>query len=280
MATDDLNEICWDSTSIYMATTSGLYIFSVLDIENYQYFIPIEGGVNSLWCGAHNVYAATNIGIYEVDKYAPTGFTSYAEYPFINSNVVRHIHGNIDIILSCTDVGVNVTRRNSKYTTYCYTDGSNKCFAPENDCCYYTTNSVGVHSINKLINNSSNWTTPNIVYTAGDSFLPAGIIINDIFVSNNECLFVATNSGIYIYDELNDDYYMFGELNNYNSVTADKNSGLNIGYMYASTAEPVSSFYVVNLKTKEVVDYYSTNSSGRVNSPLVKDGMSDFDVNI
>lgn len=280
MATDDLNAICWDSASIYMTTTSGLYIYNVLDLENYQYFIPIEGGANSLWCDTNNVYIATNTGIYELDKCTPTGFTIYAEYPFINSNTVRHIHGNSNIILSCTDVGINITRRSSKYTTYCYEDNSTKCFVSGNNSCYYTTNSSGIYSVNKLINNNSNWVIPDLVYSAGNSFLPANITINDVFVSDNELLFVATNSGIYIYDELNDDYYVFGESNNYNSVTADKNSSINVGYMYASTVDPVSSFSVVNLWTKEVTDYYSTNSSGRANSPLVKDGVYDFDVNI
>ena len=278
-ATEELSCVYRNNGLIFMATTGGLYIFSDYDLNNYQVFVPISGGITSMWVDTISLFIGTNYGIYEIKKSFPQEVNIYVQYPFINSNKIRHIYGDDNVIMSCTNMGVNITKRKSQYTTHSNVIDSNKCFVNGNNY-YYTTICSGIHSVNKLINNSSDWTIPDIVYTSGNSFLPANITINDVFVSDNEFLFVATNSGIYIYDELNDDYYVFGESNNYNSVTADKNSSINVGYMYASTVDPVSSFSVVNLWTKEVTDYYSTNSSGRANSPLVKDGVYDFDVNI
>lgn len=276
-----LNHLYISDDYIFAATTSGLYVSDVYSPNTIQSYIPIDGGCTSVWCDSGYTFIATHNGVYKTDRRLQQPIAIYLEYPFINSNNVSYIHGNGNFIISCTDVGVNITRRFSEYTTNCEVENSTKCFVTVGGQYYYNSSTGDEYSVNKLYSNNSDWSLADVVYTTGSGFLCSGVTINDVFVTENtsinhgsNTLFIATSSGVYIYDEGSSDYYIFSNdltNNNYLTVTADIDANINSNNMYISTGYPNASFIVVDLSMKVITDEYTTTIHGRDGDALLQE---------
>lgn len=281
-----LKQLCMDEDYVYVATTSGL---SIIDIgtEQLTSFISMYNGCTSVWSDNSVVFIGSSEGVTSFQKYDTSVVMSYLRFPFINNNDVNHVHGNADIVMCCTSAGVNINRRSSNYTTYCNIQTANKCFVTFSNCYYYSV--LNNNSINRLNSNNTNWTTADVVYNSSSWFLPDSVDIVDFFVTDNtstagydNTLFIATSSGIYVYDEGSDDCYVFNsEQNNYfNTVTADNSTNINSGKMYVSTYGIGAALYVVDLYTKEVVDIYTIDRFGSTNDKLLQETIIGVSVTI
>lgn len=279
--TIELNHLYVSGIVIYAATTAGVYISDVYSPNVSQGFIPISSGSTSVWCDADSIFIGTYDGIYKANKQSQYTASSYVRAPFINSNTINHVHGNDSVIMSCTNIGVNITRKFTEYTTKCQIQNSTKCFVTVGGQYYYNSSTGDEYSVNKLYSNNSDWSLADVVYTTGSGFLHSGITINDIFVTENtsvnhgsNTLFIATSSGVYIYDEGSSDYYIFNSdlpNNNYLTVTADIDANINSNNMYISTGHPNASFIVVDLSMKTITDEYTTTTHGRDGDALLQE---------
>lgn len=288
-AATSIKQIFMDDTYVYAATVSGL---SIIDVSSEQVvnYISMYNGCTTVWSDNINVFIGSSEGIDTFNRYAPLSVSSYISYPFINSKNVNHLHGNASVIMCCTDVGVNITRRHTNYTTYCSAQTASKCFVTTSNNYYYLLNNN--NSINRINYNNNNWVTPDIVYTTSSGFLSTGAVVKDFFVTDKTSLsgldntiFIATASGVYVYDEGNNDYYMFNSpnismSNDFCSIIADEKSNISSGKMYASTSGPGAALYVVNLSTKEVTDIYTIDREGATNETLLQEDIVDISITI
>jgi len=79
---------------------------------------------------------------------------------------------------------------------------------PTNDYYYYTVSGTEYWSINRLNGNTSDWSLPDTYYTTGSGFLGDVTCLVDFYVTEhtatsgiNNTLFLATDNGVYVYDE-------------------------------------------------------------------------------
>jgi hypothetical protein len=137
--------------------------------------------------------------------------------PFITSNSVRYIHGNSNKLICCTVEGVDIIRRDSNYITHTNVLGATKCFVtPNYDYYYYTVSGTTNWYLNRLNNNTSDWTTSDIVYTTGSGFLSDSVAIKDFYVTEhtsisglNNTIFLIADDGVHIYDEGSNDHIIY-----------------------------------------------------------------------
>lgn len=228
-----LRQIWTDENYIYAATISGLDIISI-ETEERQSFAVDESGFVSVWSSADYVFMASpDKGIRRLNKdfIGPENVTShlhdYARYPDITSDYVKYIHGNSNKMICCTDRGVDIIRLNTGYTTHTSVTGAYKCFVtPEHDYFYYTVSGTitdsgttysGVYySINRLNGNTGDWSYPDLAYTTMSGFMSMVTCLTDFYVTEhtsvsglNNTLFIATDLGVYIYDEGTTDYKLY-----------------------------------------------------------------------
>lgn len=217
---ESLHHIWIDDDYVYTATVSGLYIYSIDTEEQVSYVKLLENfDCKTVFCDDDYVYIGTaTSGIKTLSKDDITiggnlylSLTNYVEEPWITSNNTRYLHGNNNNLILCTDIGVDIIHKNSMYVTHTLTSGlPYKCFVtPEHSYFYYTVSGIdGVWNLNRLDSSASDWATPDEIYRTGQGFLSTSSKINDFYVTEhtsmvgmNNTMFVATDAGVFVYDE-------------------------------------------------------------------------------
>ena len=213
----EIRQIWNDDYYVYAATAEGLDIIEIDSEQQYAY-ITYSGGFNSVWANDNNVYVATSdAGIKYINKTTITGsiitpldlindLMNYAGYPTITSDYVRYIHGQDNLLMCCTDSGVNTLGVYGK-DSMTLTPYAQKCFLSEEERLYYITASGGVYALNR-VNTPVDWTIPNKIYNVGDVVFRSGITLNDIFV-DGVTIYTATSSGIYAIDDDTENFSIY-----------------------------------------------------------------------
>jgi hypothetical protein len=220
-----LRQIWTDSDYVYAATSSGLGIIDI-DTEQTQSFATNPNGYNTVWADDDYVFVGTvdngvevlsksDIGPAEISSF----MTTYAQVPDLGSNDVVYIHGNSTKLICCTTAGVNIIRRDSHYITGATISGAKKCFVtPDYSYYYYTVEDTDNSTwyLYRLDGNTGNWSSSDVTYSTGAGFLRDATTISDMYVTEhtslagtNNTLFLATLSGVYVYDEGTNDYFVF-----------------------------------------------------------------------
>ena len=218
-----LNQIWTDDKYVYAATTSGLDVINI-ETELRQSFASNSSGYTTVWSDGNEVFVGTTaagIKFFSQSSIGPAEMISclvdYARVPFLTSNSIRYIHGNSNKLICCTMRGVDIIRRDSQYITRTVINGATKCFVtPNHDYYYYTVSGSTSWTLNRLNGNTGNWTTPDISYTTGSGFLETATRINDFYITEHtsvsgadNTLFIATDVGVYVYDEGSTKYAFF-----------------------------------------------------------------------
>lgn len=220
---EGLYQIWTDAQYVYAATSSGL---DIIDIETEQRtsFATNPNGYTTVWASDDQVFLGTNsagIKVLNKDDIGPAELAvyihDYENEPFLSSNNVKYIHGNKNKLICCTVAGVDIIRRNSHWVTNTSISGAQKCFVtPDYDYYYFTTSGTESWSLHRLNGNSGSWVNSDIIYTTGSGFLSEATCLVDFYVTEhtaisgaNNTIFVATDAGVYVYDEGSQDYAMF-----------------------------------------------------------------------
>jgi hypothetical protein len=224
-----LNQIYSDDDYVYAACDFGLDIIS-MGTEQKIAYIEHKLGFNTVWANDDRIYLGTvSSGIKYFNKTCVSGtisnpanlITCLVDYasPFgISSQTIRYIHGSgDDYLMCCTDVGVDVYHmKMTKYRSTHSTTGAQKCFMTSNGKFYYTSVSGSDWFLNRVDKPLWDWITPDYIYNTGGDILPAGLEINDIFITENTAsntvdntVFIATTSGVYVIDEGSLDYVVY-----------------------------------------------------------------------
>jgi hypothetical protein len=223
-----LRQIWTDDKYVYAATTSGLEIINI-ETEQRQSFATNPTGYTSVWSDNTQVFLGSTTGVKVLAQSAvgPAEILSqlddYAREPDLTSNDVKYVHGNLNKLICCTVEGVDILWRNSTgYRTYTTVTGAQKCFATQNNYFYYTVSGTAPSGIVppwylcRLNDSTGNWDEPDVLYTTGSGFLAEATCLVDFYVTEhtsisgaNNTLFVATDAGVYVYDEGADRYTVF-----------------------------------------------------------------------
>ena len=218
-----LNQIWTDDKYVYAATISGLDVISI-ETEQRQSFATNSNGYSTVWSDNEEIFVGTtNAGIKSFNQFSigPSEIVNfikeYVRTPFITSNSVRYIHGNLNKLICCTVKGVDIIRRDSHYITHTTISGATKCFVtPNYDYYYYTVSGSTSWTLNRLNGNTGDWTTPDVVYTTGSGFLLNATRIKDFYVTEhtsvsgaNNTIFMITDTGAHVYDEGRDDHIIY-----------------------------------------------------------------------
>ena len=220
---EGLYQIWTDAQYVYAATTSGLDIIDI-DTEQRISFATNPNGYTTVWASDDQVFlGTTSAGVKVLNKSSigPAELASqiqdYERAPFLPDDNVRYIHGNENKLICCTAEGVAIIRRNSHWVTKTTISGARKCFVtPDHDYYYFTTSGTENWSLHRLNGNSGSWTSSDIIYTTGSGFLSEATCLVDFYVTEhtsisgfNNTIFVATDAGVYVYDEGSQDYALF-----------------------------------------------------------------------
>ena len=212
-----LYQIWTDESYVYAATSSGLEITNI-ETEEITAWVTSADGCTTVWSDESEVIiGTTSSGLKRLAKSAikpgelTTALTEFAIDEDITSNSIKYVHGNSNRIVCCTTEGVDVFRRDIAHRAYTTISGAVKCIITKNyGYLYYIVSGT---SINKLSNASSNWSTSDTLYSVGTGFLIDATAINDMFVTehtslgnSDNTLFVATDVGVFIYDEGTDEH--------------------------------------------------------------------------
>lgn len=289
-------QVWTDDLFVYSATNEGLKIISqeteeiiaVIEPSTYKRFTSVWSDNEWVYIGttASGVKRIARTVIEEVNDYSNliTSLEDFIDVPWITSSGVRYIHGNDKNLILCTEAGVDIVRRGSMYASHTLVSGTAyKCFVTPNDYYYYTVSGTdGKWSIHRLNGNSTDWEYSDVVYTTGSGFLAASEKINDIFITegvSDNFLFVATDNGVFVYDENTSDVYHFTDTNNnFSSVWADLNSSLDHGRLFMASSGPSASFIVLNLEDKSISDIYSISVPGNYEETLDREDIIDINV--
>jgi hypothetical protein len=201
----------------------------LVDIDGIGAFANYELGYVTVWANADRVFiGATNDGVKYLDKSDITYdvddpvdissfITDYLNYPDISSNNMRYLHGNNELLLCITDAGIDVHKMGTQaYRSTSSESNAHKGFMTSTGRFYYTVSGIDSWAIHILNTCLVDWSTPDETYSTGGSILPSGIVIRDIFVTENtsvdgesNTIFAATSSGVYIIDEGNNTYAIY-----------------------------------------------------------------------
>lgn len=219
-----LNQLWTDSDYIYAATSEGLKIFENDSIDEFAY-VTYSSGFSTVWGNHNKIFAGTtNSGIKYLNKTCISGaelisclndFSDLTYYSELTSNNITYIHGHEDTLGIVTESGVEIIKIDPQsYRSYTTISGARKCFMTTEK--FYYTVSGTEWSLNRVDSYLYNWNTPDKSYITGSGIFAAGISLNDIFVTENtghdgisNTLFVATSSGVYVIDEITDNYDIY-----------------------------------------------------------------------
>jgi hypothetical protein len=219
---EGLYQIWTDDQYVYAATSSGLDVISI-ETEERVSFATNPEGYTCVSSDSEKIYAGSKYGIKCIDKedvgHSELAYytNDYQRYPFLNSDEVFYLYGNENKLICSTIEGINIIRKDSGYITKTSVSGAKKCFVtPNYDYYYYTVSGTSNWQLCRLNGNTSDWADSDIVYTTGSGFLHSATCLNDFYVTEhtsisgvNNTLFVATDIGIYVYDEGSGDYAVF-----------------------------------------------------------------------
>ena len=221
-----LYHIYTDSAYVYAATSDGLDIYDITSEQKYAY-ITSQCVVNTVWGNSDKVFIGTTTsGINYFYKTCISGsvddpydiseclnpLSDLTYYSTLTSDTIRYLHGYDDTLLVITDSGVDVIKLDPQSFRSYTTMSGRKGFMTSVNKFYYTT----TDSINRMNNDTYDWSIPDITYATGSGIFEAGITINDIFVTEGtsqdgieDTLFVATSSGVYVIDEGIGEYIIY-----------------------------------------------------------------------
>ena len=225
-----INQIYSDDDYVFATTNSGLSVIDMSAEEEIGY-INYNSGFTTVWASDDKVYLGTTFsGIKYINKTCISGtvdnpadlnaclndFSNITPYHNLTSDGIRYIHGNDNLLICCTDLGVDVIKAEPQgYRSNTIISGAQKCFMTQNGF-YYTISGTNNWSLNKVDYCGCDWTEPDFSYVTGSGILPAGEKINDIFVTENtsenginNTIFCATSSGTYVIDEGTQEYGIY-----------------------------------------------------------------------
>ncbi len=214
-----LNSLHSDVVFTYAVTTSGLDIVDLNTGLLYAY-INTPGGFSAVWGNNDKIYLGTSSGTKYIAKTclnsisSPPEDISFCLNDYCKSSEVRYIHGCGNLISVVTTENISITNQVPQgYTSTATNYNITKCFVVPNKLYYITSGTSW--TINVLDYLACDWEEPSRYYTTG-GLLASGIELNDIFVTyntsgvpDNNTIFVATSSGVYIIDDGNTDYSIF-----------------------------------------------------------------------
>lgn len=195
----------------FRATNSGVDIYDT-SLESVVAVVNYAAGINSIWANdVHLFMGTTNSGVWRLSTAVISGsydvtnhMSLYKIYPDIRNYEVAYLHGAGDYLCVTSISGVdqiNLTTNSGIYTTV---SGAGKCYQTTSGRFYYDLLGVG---LSVMYNNAANWSAPDHLYDLGD-IIPAGIIINDIYVTegtsqytDDNVLFIATTAGVIVIEE-------------------------------------------------------------------------------
>jgi hypothetical protein len=217
-----LYQIYTDENYVYAAYSEGLDVIDLF-LEAKVAYADHKYGFTSVCGDSDRVYLGTlTSGIKYIDKTCISGSYSYPydltdclndfDGPYnpssdrIRSLFLRDNNLSVVTLEGIDIIGMEPGREYHSSTT---SSGIIRSFLTSKRELYYiihdSTTMSGVAKIGLI---SHDWDYPDTFYSAGDSFLSGEMVVKDIFVttntaedSQNNTLFVATSSGIFILDE-------------------------------------------------------------------------------
>jgi len=291
-----LNQVWQDINYAYAATSEGLDIIDINSTEKIAY-VSLVGGFSTIWASEDTIYLGTNGGVKYLSKSSILGdsaspinltafLNSYTYYAPASTDV-RYIHGFENKLSIVTASGMDLVDNTSGgFKSSTSNTKIGKCFSTADRSVYYTVNNASINGVFKVNSYLFDWDTPDISYVTDDSFLP-NVVINDIFITLqtassgvNNTIFVATSSGVYIFDEdsAQVDHYtneLAGTSINITGIWADQASSIGSGKMYIVSSGEGAGFSVFDLDTKSLWDKYTLTDKGRTNEVLVSEDLID-----
>jgi hypothetical protein len=225
-----LHQIYSDEDCVYAATNAGLSIIDMIEEEKIGY-INYNSGFTTVWANDDKVYLGTTLsGIKYINKTCISGtvgspvdlnthlndLSSITPYHNLTSDSIRYIHGNDNLLMCCTNLGIDVIKAEPQgYRSNTIISGAQKCFMTQNGF-YYTISGTNGWSLNKVNYCGCDWTEVDSSYVTRSGILPVGEKINDIFVTENtseneidNTIFCAMSLGMYIIDEGTQEYAIY-----------------------------------------------------------------------
>lgn len=223
-----LYQVWTDQVYAYAVTSSGLDIIDLETSNKVSYINSIEG-FTTIWGNNATIYLGTpDEGIKYIDKTTISGNPSspydlggclvdYTYYYNVSSNEIKYLHGNDDTLIVVTASGVDILNNGPNgYKSTTYNENVTKCFMTSEFETYYIVQQDVNEGIFRLDYPKCDWGALDASYKPNQSFLPADIGVNDIFVTVKtsinkvaNTMFIATTSGIYVYDEETDEYDLY-----------------------------------------------------------------------
>ena len=223
-----LHQVWMDQVYAYAVTSSGL---SIIDLEtgNNVSYIYNRDGFTTIWGNDDTIYVGTLAdGIKYIDKTTISGNASapydletclvdYDYYYNVSSDGIKYIHGNEDTLVAVTASGIDILNNGTNgYKSYYHNENITKCFMTTASEVYYIVQGAEDEGIFRMNSPKCDWTVSDRSYKPGQSFLPVGKGVNDIFVTVktsankvSNTLFIATTSGVYVYDEETTEYDLY-----------------------------------------------------------------------
>lgn len=282
-----LYQVWSDINYAYAVTSEGLDVYDI-NTEDKVAYVTVSGGFTTIWGNDTTIYLGSTSGIKYFYKEAILGdniapidligiLESFIYYAPLSNNV-KYIHGYEEVLAIVTSVGIDIVDNSlNGFKSSLSNSRVNKCFATSTKELYYTTTS-GVFKIDSWLHD---WIEPD------SSFILNNIEVNDIFVTTgtavsgiNNTLFVATSSGVFLYDEdsTQEDYYLSelaGSSKIITGVWTDEFAAQDFGKMYIISSGPGAAFSVFDLKLKILWDRYTKIEIGRSGDTLLAEDMVD-----
>lgn len=215
-----LNQLYTDTIYVYAAHSAGLDIISIQS-ESPLCYVLMSSGFNSVVGNNDYVYlGTTSSGVYYFPKSIISGTEVFPEdislsvlplntFYLPSSQEIKSMSLYEYDLAVITSVGIDIIGMapGKEFKSSTTVSDATKSFLTSKKEIYYLNNS-DTWSLNKVTPYLCDWETPNTIYTVGDSFFIDGIGLNDLFVTENtsfngvdNTVFVATTSGVYVYDE-------------------------------------------------------------------------------
>lgn len=218
-----LYQVWKDDCYIYTVTSSGLDIFDVNSTNKVAY-INNSYGFTTIWGNIDTIYlGTTSNGIKYLEKSTISGgdleinLQDYDFYYNSSSNEIRYLHGYNHTLAVVTDSSIDVLYNNEQgFKSTVSGTNFTKCFLTSKNELYYVIHDNSFDVLCKINSIFCDWVNPSSFYRAGESFLPEDVKINDIFITENtsstgedNTIFVATTSGVFIVDEQTNKYNIY-----------------------------------------------------------------------